>query len=67
MEQKNQYTAAALRALELAAQKALAEGRTSVGTEYLLLGLAAEPDGTPEWSFGNMASMRKYSHSWCVN
>ena len=46
MEQKNQYTAAALRALELAAHKAMAEGRTSVGTEYLLLGLAAEPDGT---------------------
>ena len=46
MEQKNQYTAAALRALEIAAHKALAEGGTSVGTEYLLLGLAAEPDGT---------------------
>lgn len=46
MELKNQYTAAAQRALELAAQKATAQGSASVGTEHLLLALAAEPEGT---------------------
>ena len=46
MESKNQYTAAAMRAIMLAMQKAGLDQSRGIGTEYLLLGLAAEPDGT---------------------
>ena len=46
MELQNKYTTAAMRALEMAAEAAAAEGSESVGTEYLLLGLTAVPEGT---------------------
>ena len=46
MELQNKYTAAAMRALEEAAAAASASGSESIGTEYLLLGLTAVPEGT---------------------
>ena len=46
MEPKNNYTAAAMRSLEMAARMAAEAGSGSVGTEYLLLALAAESEGT---------------------
>ncbi len=46
MELQNKYTTAAMRALEMAAEAAAAEGSESVGTEYLLLGLTTVPEGT---------------------
>ena len=46
MELQNKYTAAAMRALEEAAAAASAGGSESIGTEYLLLGLTAVPEGT---------------------
>jgi len=46
MEAKNKYTAAAMRALRLAAEMAEADNSALIGTEHLLLGLAAETEGT---------------------
>jgi hypothetical protein len=46
MELQNKYTTAAMRTLEMAAEAAAAEGSESVGTEYLLMGLTAVPEGT---------------------